>query len=159
MWVLPLTGERKPFPFLQTEFTEGLGQFSPDGRWIAYISNETGQTEIYVRPFNGTKSAETGGKWMVSKGGGMFPRWRGDGRQLFFQSGNDLMAVDVAAASGFQASTTVKLFQRTALTNPIQSGGLTVTKDGKQFWFVAPQGPGAAAPFTVVLNWQTVLKR
>jgi serine/threonine protein kinase/Tol biopolymer transport system component len=59
MWVLPLTGERKPFPFLQTEFIEGLGQFSPDGRWIAYISNETGQSEIYVRPFNSTQSKET----------------------------------------------------------------------------------------------------
>jgi serine/threonine protein kinase len=162
MWILPLTGERKPFPFLQTQFEEGLGQFSPDGRWIAYTSNETGQFEIYVRPFNGPSSTEPGGKWMVSKGGGSFPRWRGDGKQLFFQSGSDIMAVDVmTAGSSFQAGTPAKLFQRTALTNPIQTGGLTITKDGKQFWFVSPPGTRGtlAAPFTVVLNWQTALKK
>ena len=80
-WILPLTGERKPVPILQTPFAEGWPQVSPDGKWIAYTSNETGQNEIYIRTFT-----EGSGKWQISTNGGVFPRWRHDGKELFFLS-------------------------------------------------------------------------
>ena len=83
MWVLPMRGEPNPISFSQSRFDEAEGEFSPDGRWVAYESNETGQYEIYVRAFAGSAdAAETGGKWMVSKDGGLFPRWRSDGKEL-----------------------------------------------------------------------------
>ena len=73
--------DRKPMKFLATEFNETQGQFSPDGSWIAYTSDETGGAAVYVRPF-----PDTGGKWMVSKGPGFQPRWRHDGKELFYRA-------------------------------------------------------------------------
>jgi eukaryotic-like serine/threonine-protein kinase len=91
VWVLPLEGDRKPFPFLQTPFRENEGRFSPDGRWIAYRSNESGRPEVYVQTF-----PAGGGKWQVSTSGGLLPQWRGDGREVFYTSTDrKLMAVDV----------------------------------------------------------------
>lgn len=89
LWVLPLFGDRKPFPILQTALNESAGQFSPDGHWIAYASNESGRFEVYVAPFPGP-----GGKWQVSAAGGFFPRWRRDTREMFYLApDNALMAV------------------------------------------------------------------
>ena len=89
IWALPMMGERKPFAVLQSTFDEIQGQFSPDGRWLAYASNESGRYEIYVRTF-----PEAGGKWQVSAAGGMQPRWRRDGRELFYVAPDTrLMAV------------------------------------------------------------------
>ena len=99
LWALPLVGERKPFPVLQTPFQVGAGQFSPDGRWVAYESNESGQVAIYVRPFPGP-----GGQWQVSNAGGTQPRWRSDGTELFYVTPDGrLMAVPIAAGADGQA--------------------------------------------------------
>src|SRR5262249_34505780 len=78
LWVLPWFGEKKPFPFLQTRFAETRAKFSPDGRWVAYTSNESGRNEVYVTLF-----PKADGKWQVSTGGGTSARWRQDGRELF----------------------------------------------------------------------------
>ncbi|MEP6707319.1 MAG: protein kinase, partial [Pyrinomonadaceae bacterium] len=93
LWILPLSGDRKPFPFLQTQFNEFGAQFSPDGHWIAYVLDELGSNQVYIAPFPGP-----GGKRQVSRGGGTEPRWRGDGKELFFLASDaKLMAVEVSA--------------------------------------------------------------
>jgi len=91
LWILPLEGERKPVPFLKREFNEQSGQFSPDGHWVAYTSDESGRGEIYVAPFPGS-----GGKHQVSLAGGEQPRWRADGKKLFYIApDNRLMAAEI----------------------------------------------------------------
>jgi dipeptidyl aminopeptidase/acylaminoacyl peptidase len=92
LWLLPADGKGEPEPYLASPFDEGDGHFSPDGRWIAYRSNETGGSEIYVR------STEGPGKWQISDGGGWQPMWSGDGKTLFFRSREGLNAVEVEAA-------------------------------------------------------------
>ena len=162
IWVLPLKGDKKPFPFLHTEFNEEGGQFSPDGRWVAYSSDESGRTEIFVRPFspdsNGTASG-AGGKWLISNGGGAQPRWRGDGRELYYlASDGKLMAVEVSTNPVFQAGVPKVLFQALAMSNASYSEW-DLTADGKRFLLPAPTAQSAQAPFTVVLNWQAGLKK
>jgi Tol biopolymer transport system component len=89
--VLPLSGERKPRPLLQTPFNETGSWLSPDDRWVAYLSNESGRTEIYVMPFRGA------GRWQVSTAGGENPRWGRDGKELFYVAGDTIMAAQVDA--------------------------------------------------------------
>jgi hypothetical protein len=154
--VLPLGGDPKPVPLLFTQFQERFGRFSPDGHWIAYASNEAGNDEIYVRPFSPDKIAESGaaGKWLVSKGGGVFPHWRGDGKELFyFTVALQQMAVDVSTEKAFQPGVPRQLFPIPLLTPG------DVTADGKRFLFPAPEGSNAPSPFTVVTNWQAALKK
>ena len=79
IWILPLSGDRKPFPFARTEFSEGQAKFSPDGKWLAFASRESGEIEVYVAPFPGP-----GGKLQISTAGGYAPRWRRDGREIFY---------------------------------------------------------------------------
>jgi Tol biopolymer transport system component len=156
LWVLPLVGERKPFPVVQKASGVSPGRFSPDGRWIAYASTETGRPEIYVTPFPGP-----GGKWRISTSGGLQPRWRGDGKELFylaFPTARQLMAATVrAVGSRMEADPPQMLFE------PSWVGGRSiydVTPDGQRFIMVTR--PGAAAPpstITVVLNWSAALKR
>ena len=157
IWVLPLQGDHKPIPFLQTEFREGQAQFSPDGHWIAYASAEAGNSEIYIRPFSPEKEpdATAGGKWMISKGGGIDPLWRGDGRELFYYSISlKQMAVDIDAGKTFRAGVPRPLFS----IGGLYSGD--VMADGKRFLVVsAPEGASAPSPFMVVTNWQTALKK
>ena len=100
IWILPdplgAPGASKPYPFMRTEFNEQIPQFSPDGHWIAYQSNESGRHEVYVAPFPGP-----GGKRQVSTAGGALPRWRADGKELFYRAAdNRLMAAEVDANSG-----------------------------------------------------------
>ncbi|HSR06836.1 MAG TPA: protein kinase [Bryobacteraceae bacterium] len=160
LWVLPVDGVQKPYPFLRTEFREGAGSFSPDGRWIAYASDESGSPEIYVRPFSPTASggSASGGKWLVSNGDGVLPRWRGDGKELFYIALSQFqqMAVDVTADKTFQAGVPRRLF-----TAPQFLFSYSVSSDGKRFLFPAIGGAGANAqtPFTVVTNWQAALKK
>jgi hypothetical protein len=136
----------------------GMGRFSPDSRWIAYTSNEGGNPEVYVRPFDG--SSETGsppgsGKWQISKGGGQYPRWRGDGKELFYLAPDGtLMSAEVSGAPAFQAGSPKALFR--------SSSGSTdwdVTADGKRFLFPVSLARNKVEEFTVVLNWQTGLKK
>jgi serine/threonine-protein kinase len=159
LWILPIEGDRKPVVLQGKEYNEGLAQFSPDRRWIVYVSNESGTPEVYVRPFspdsNGA-SAESGGKWMISRGGGVAPRWRGS--QLFYMAlDGRIMAVDVTTVS--QAGVPRLLFQGPVPPNTLLGFG-DIAADGKRFLFVAPQGASdAPPPFTVVTNWQAGLKK
>jgi serine/threonine protein kinase/Tol biopolymer transport system component len=158
LWVLPLNGDRKPIPFLRTEFNESSGQFSPDGHWIAYTSDESGSDEIYVRNFsNGSAqgSWDTAGKWLISKRGGTDPRWREDGKELFYvASDGKLMSVDISAKPVLEAGTPKPLFQ----LPPGFIGG-DVTPDGRRFLIGVPVAQSASVPFTVVLNWQKIVKK
>jgi Tol biopolymer transport system component len=159
LWLLPMSGaaEPKPEPFLVTDYRETDAAFSPNGHMVAYVSNETGAFEVFVRSF----PDGGGGKWKVSNGGGYQPRWRSDGRELLYISARgELMRVDVAAG-GFAAGAPVRMFPV-----PILGGGATVnnrywdiTPDGQRF-LVTTEGEGSgASPLTVVVNWQEELKR
>jgi Tol biopolymer transport system component len=153
LWVLPLFGDRKPVPFLRTEFNEGQGQFSPDGRWMAYSSNESGRREVYVQAF-----PNPGGKWQVSTDGGSFPRWRRDGKEIFYIAADrKLMAVSVQANSTFQAGQPQPLFEPRVFGAPIIP--YTVSADGKRFLVNTPTEGAESSPVTVILNWTAELKK
>ena len=158
LWVLPLEGDHKPTPFLRTEFNESSGQFSPDGHWIAYTSDESGGDEIYVREFSsGSAQGSWGGasKWLISKGGGTDPRWRGDGKELLYVAPDGkLMSVDISVNHVFEAGAPKPLFR----LPPGFIGG-DVTADGRSILVGVPLAQNASVPFTVVLNWQTSLKK
>jgi len=153
--VLPLEGEKKPFPFLQTEFQETGGQFSPGpasrSRWVAYNSNETGREEVYVQGF-----PKPGGKWQVSTGGGLFPLWRADGRELFYLSADrKLMAVDVKTDGPvFERGQPRELFPTTVIPAFSVHQPYDVTADGKRFLILSTLEDAEASPITVVLNWK-----
>jgi serine/threonine protein kinase len=159
LWVLPLEGDRKPVLLLGTPSNESQGTFSPDGRWIAYTSNESGRPEVYVRPFvsSGTSGPALGeGKWKVSKDGGTNAIWRRDGNEILFRGADgSMMAVNVNTNGGsFQRLTPMQLFMA------LQNAGWDVSGDGKRFLMsVAPTRQNIQTPITVVLNWQADLKR
>jgi serine/threonine protein kinase len=182
VWAVPVTGDKKPFALLQSQFAEQFPQVSADGKWLAYQSNETGRAEIYVKPF-----PEGPGKWQVSVDGGQFPRWRRDGKELFFYFNNNLFAADIRVAD---ASLDPGV-PRTLFGLPGPSLALThgpynrfaVSADGQRFLFSQPGaggpttvggladtiaavvdrgGTGASATtnaVTVVLNWTQMLKK
>jgi eukaryotic-like serine/threonine-protein kinase len=169
VWILPLGGsaaDRKPVAMEHSKFVESYGKFSPDGRWIAYTSDESGKSQIYVQPFNAPASLGSSsagrtpitGKWMISNEGGTTPLWERDGKELFYLSlDGEAMAVDVNTSGIFQAGVPKPLFK----TPP---GVLfwDISPDGKRFLMVAPSNTAAAsapAKFTVVLNWQNMLKQ
>ena len=153
--LLPLEG-RKPVLFAKTSGDDQYAQFSPDGRWMAYASGERGQTEVYVQPI-----PATGPLWQISKGGGNMPRWRRDGKELFYRAGDGrLMAVTVGTAGGsgaFEFSTTPQpLFPIPSIGN-ITRFTYQPSQDGRRFLVSIPLG--VAPPITVVLNWPATLKR
>jgi eukaryotic-like serine/threonine-protein kinase len=164
-WMLPLSGDRKPVPLLHMPFQESHGQVSPDGKWLAYYSNETGRAEVYVQSFpHGT------GKWQVSTTGGLFPRWRRDGRELFYMSQasrGKMMVVDVkSSGSAFEASAPKELFDPVYINFSHPGGGpyhtYAVSPDGQRF--LIPRSPSTdqqttAPPIVVVLNWSEELKQ
>ena len=158
IWVLPLTGERKPVAFVQTPFSEGIGRFSPDGRWVAYNSNESGRLEVHVVPF-----PMAGGKWQVSTGGGEQPRWRRDGKELFYLNDNVVMAAEVnGTGSAFQVGAARRLFEirrRTGSSRGFGIGGAyDVTPDGQRFLVNAVEQPALLPPLTVITNWAATLR-
>jgi Tol biopolymer transport system component len=157
LWVLPSDGQ-KAVPFVRTGFNENEGRFSPDGRWIAYVSDESGAKEIYVRAFTSdftSGSAGVGSSTRISRGGGVSPRWRDDGRELYYLSPDGkMMAVEVAKEPGFMTQVPVPLFQ-----TPSGTTMGDVAADGQRFLLVTPVGPSASSPFTVVLNWTSGLKK
>ena len=154
IWALPMEGGGKPFPFLVTEFAERQARFSPDGRWVAYVSDESGRTEVYVRRFslNSTGTGvEPGGRWPVSNEFGEGPHWRGDGRELYYVSADRrVMAVDVAANPEFRAG------NPKPLGVSVSGWGWDCTADGKRFISLADKG---GSPYEAVLNWQAGLKK
>jgi Tol biopolymer transport system component len=168
LWVLLLFGDRKPFPFTQTPFIELFGEISPDGKWLAYHSAESGPSEVYVRPFpNGS------GKWLVSTNGGAYPRWRRDGKELFYVNntnvfrGSPLMAVPIqTAGSTFRAGIPTALFNTQFTIGLRHQGGpanvFAVARDGQRFLMLKPAGGSdepAPSTITVVLNWLALLKK
>ena len=164
LWVLPMTGDRKPFPVVQTMFDDVQGQFSPDGRWLAYASNQSGRYEIYVQSFR-----ETAGQWQVSAAGGIYPRWRTDGRELFYVAPDGrLMAAAITIAAdgrGLDPGAPVPLFPtRLATGTNIAQAGFgskaqyAVAPDGRFLLNVTADDP-VAPPITVVLNWTAALAR
>ncbi len=155
IWVLRL-GDRKAQPFLRTPFNESVPRFSPDGRWLAYISNESGRWEIYVQSYPGP-----GGKWQISTEGGTEPVWNRNGRELFYRSGDKMMAVDIDAQPGFTAGKPRVLFEGRYEPPPGTSPNYDVSPDGQRFLMVKPSEAGETAPtqINVVLNWFEELKR
>ncbi|MEP6707320.1 MAG: protein kinase [Pyrinomonadaceae bacterium] len=154
LWVLPLEGDRKPFPYLTTEFAETAGQFSPNGRWIAYSSDESGRNEIYVAPFPSPV-----GKRQISTAGGSAPKWRGDGKEIFYRAAeNKLMAVEV---NGEGASLEVGAVWALFEARPGGPGNVyDVTADGQRFLVnTALEQKAPSAPITLVINWTADLKR
>jgi hypothetical protein len=149
--------ERVVKPLLQAKWTVRNAQFSPDGRWMAYASNETGRMEIYVSSFpTGT------GKWQVSSGGGQEPRWRRDGKELFYLSpGGKMMGVAVTTGSSFKATSPVALFQ-THGRQPVSFLDVfsyDVSADGQRFLIATKMDEANAAPLSVLLNWASEIER
>jgi len=148
VWVLPTFGDRKPIPFVATPFQELAPAFSPDGRFLAYMSTESGRPEIYVQSFPGP-----GGKWQISTSGGTEPRWRADGRELYYRAADEkLMAVEVRAGEVLEASVPKPLFIGRFLPDTLGYHYLPTAR-AERFLFVAPLGRESLTPTTVVLNW------
>jgi Tol biopolymer transport system component len=156
IWLLPFA-EGKPVPFIQTPFVERSARFSPDGKWVVYESNEThGRNvwEVWVTAF-----PRADRRWLLSTGGGIYPRWRGDGREIFYLS-HDRSRLIAAAVDGTGA--TFQIGDVRPLFEPPVSGGTLghaydVSSDGQRFLFIAPVEARATEPITVVLNWMAGL--
>ena len=155
IWVLRLT-DRKAQPILQTPFNESAARFSPDGRWLAYTSDESGHYEIYVQPYPGP-----GGKWQVSTEGGTEPVWNPNGRELFYRTGDKMMAVDISTQPSFAAAKPRVLFAGPYMATPGTLPNYDVSLDGQRFLMLKRSEAGEAAPtqIVVVLNWFEELKR
>ncbi len=162
IWVLrlsdpsaPLGAGRKAQLFLRTPFNESAPRFSPDGRWLAYISDESGRWEIYVQPYPGP-----GGKWLISTEGGTEPVWNPNGRELFYRSGDRMMTVEIKTQPGFSAGKPKVLFEGQYLPTPATFPNYDVTPDGQRFLMLKPsEQDQAATQINVVLNWFEELKR
>ena len=149
IWVLPLDGERKPRALLQTEAYEADPMISPDGAWIAYTSDETGQNEVYIQAFPGP-----GRKQQVSSDGGSAPRFRGDGRELFYRNGNKVMFVRIESGADSLVSTPRLLFEGTYVPDDYD-----VSPDGERFVMVESDPETAPTRIHVILNWFEELER
>jgi serine/threonine protein kinase len=156
LWVLPMTGEQKPVPFLQSTFNEDHPRFSPDGHFVAYASDESGKFEVYVQTY-----PASGGKWLISSGGGAQPRWRADGKEVFYIAPDrKLMAVDVKlGASTFEAGVPKVLFQTHVISYPNPRNLYDVSSDGQRFLIITPLEEATTTPVTVVANWNADLGR
>jgi Tol biopolymer transport system component len=161
LWVVPMFGDRTPSVFLKTPFREGYSAFSPDGRWVAYESNESGRNEIYIRPFvppapAGERTAPAGGKWQVSTSGGIYPRWRPDGKELYYLNpAGAMMATPIAVIGATLAPGAPVVLFPTRIV-----GGGEDTAQGRQY-DVASNGrflintliDSPTAPITLLQNW------
>jgi Tol biopolymer transport system component len=150
LWILPLQANGRPAPLLRQEFDQRHGTISPDGRWLAYTSNESGVDEVFVRPQAAdpaTALPKVGTAIPVSQGGGMAPRWRQDARELFYQSSRG--SVMAAAISANRIDKPIELFQAPGM---LPHWG--VAPDGQRFLLAIPVAQAVPSPFTVVLNWQ-----
>jgi Tol biopolymer transport system component len=169
VWVLPLAGDRKPSPFLQSEFAEGHGRLSPDSRWMAYVSDETARNEVYIQPF-----PRSGGKWLVSTGGGIQPRWRRDGKELYYlaPAENGLLAVSAVDVLATGATVevgkprvvfTTRFAENVTPSLPVSSNAISQSyapsADGQQFFVLSPATDTVPSPITVVMNWTTGLQK
>jgi Tol biopolymer transport system component len=147
---------RKAQLFLGTPLLQSAPRFSPDGRWLAYVSDESGRSEIYVQPYPGP-----GGKWQISTEGGTEPVWNPKGRELFYRSGAKILAVDIATQPNFAAGKPRMLFEGHYQPTPATSPNYDVSSDGQRFLMLKPIEQEQAAPtqINVVLNWFEELKQ
>ena len=156
LWYITLP-DRQTRPLLQSKLLVRNAQFSPDGKFVAYASSETGNWEVYVSPFPGF-----GSKWQVSRGGGEEPRWRGDGKELFYLGPDSrLMAVDVKNSAGFEVGPPVALFL-THLRQPLSAMDFfsyDVTADGQKFLVNTKVDTSTSAPVSVILNWSSEIEK
>ena len=161
-WVLPLEGSGPPLPVAQSRFGEGSAKFSPDGRWVAYSSDESGRAEVYVQAFPGP-----GPKVQISNSGGTDPIWRRAGGELYYHNRTDMMAVSYTSSSRFRASAPKRLWgwQYSAGNGAscgmpgVSSSNYDVTPDGQRFLVVKEQaGSIDSTKAVVVLNWSEQLK-
>jgi eukaryotic-like serine/threonine-protein kinase len=152
VWILPLAGEKKPFLFVPGA---RYASFSPDGKYVAYASFETGRYEIYVRTF-----PEPVGKWQISTSGGVEPTWRRDGKELFYLSPeNELVSVEVNADSkAFRAGVPKVLFQSTLISGFPWRNRYVASADGQRFLMLTPPGEAAPSPINIVVNWPALLE-
>ena len=154
LWIAPQFGDRKPFPYLNSQFNEGEGAFSPNGHWIAYVSDESGRDEIYVQAF-----PISGAKYQISAGGGSEPNWRMDGTELFYLAADrNLMVVPITLGATLQVGVPKALF---SIPASAQRHSFAPASDGQRFLVStgAGTGDGKTIPITVVLNWQAGLKK
>src|SRR6266545_2795502 len=157
LWIAPQVGDRKPFPYLQSQFNKQNGMFSPDGRWIAYVSDESGRDEVYVQAF--PLSSE---KRQISTSGGSEPNWRRDGTELFYLAADrNVMAVPVKASGAtFEPGSPKPLFQDPPSQSQLgpmlilSRRSYAVGGNGQRFLTGRPVGDVTATPITVVVNWQ-----
>ena len=148
VWVLPLLDQRKSFPFLRTNANETTAVLSPDGRWLAYSSDESGRYEVYVQSF-----PDGGGKRQISTTGGIGPHWRGDGKELYYHAQDGkLMAVPVTDRTSLALGAPVALFEFRASGSGI-APYYSVSGDGKRFLLSAIVETEPNAPLTAVVNW------
>jgi eukaryotic-like serine/threonine-protein kinase len=158
LWILPLlesSAKSEPKAFLETPYEEMQGQFSPDGQWIAYASNESGQLEIYAVPFPGP-----GSKRRISSGGGILPLWRSDGKELFYvTSEGQLMAAAVTEHNGILETGTVQKLFGGLITNQDRGINYGVSPDGQKVLVVVDEGAPSSLTLTLLQNWTVALKR
>ena len=155
IWLLHMEGERRARPFLQTEVDEYHPMISPDGRWLAYTSTETGRLEVYVQPF-----PDGGRKWLISTEGGDEPLWAPSGRELFYRNGDKMMSVAVATEPLFDAERPRLLFETPTLVGEgFGSPNYDITPDGQRFLMIKPEPQRPPTQILVVLNWFEELKR
>ena len=156
IWVLRLS-DRKAQPFLRTPYEDTAPKFSPNGKWLAYSSNESGRREIYVQPYPGPG----GGKWQISTDGGQEPIWNPKGRELFYRSGSKIMTVEVDTKSGFSVGKPRMLFEGPYMPTSASFPYYDVSPDGQRFLMLKPTEQAQTAPtqINVVLNWFEELKR
>jgi eukaryotic-like serine/threonine-protein kinase len=156
VWVLPLFGDRKPFPVAQTAFIETSAMFSPDGRWIAYMSNEAGAPNVYVQPF-----PPEGKRYQASTDGGAQPFWRSDGKELFFlKPDGTMMAAPINGTSRFDVGVPKSLFPAvhpSALTTVNLQYG--VMRDGQRFLVNVRPQESSVVPLTVIVNWTATIPK
>jgi Tol biopolymer transport system component len=157
LWLLPLAGDRRLIPFLNTAEREYDGQFSPDGRWIAYVSEANGPRHVYVAGVApGAIDKGPTSKWQVSTAPGFLPRWRGDGRELYYLGvDNRMMAAAVSVRDGALAIESVRpLFSVNA---QLSGGAYDVSPDGQRF-LVNTLSDEVQAPMSLVANWQSLIR-
>ena len=153
LWVAPVSGGGKPVPVVNSQHGEREGRFAPGGRWIAYDSTESGRREIWIQPF-----PTTGAKWQISTTGGFSPRWRRDGKELFYiATDGRLMSVAVTLGSTPEFDAAVPLFQ--TLLRETASGAYDVTADGERFVINRPPDGSSVKPIAVIVNWTDALRR
>jgi Tol biopolymer transport system component len=160
---LPLSGEAKPIAIVTSEFTSTQPQLSPNGRWLAYVSDESGRNEIYVQPFS-AEGSQPPNRWTISSSGGTDPRWRRDGKELFYLAGDGkLMSAPVKNSSGgvFATDSPQPLFEIPPYFGRVGTGAFrySVTSDGKRFLVLTGPTNAVQAPLTVITNWRAAVKR